>query len=81
MSKTLRAVFDGETLRPEGPVDLKPNTRYVVTIEGEEGGAKKAPEQGHPLTQILAMATDMGVDDLSTRHSWYAHGKIEDEKE
>ena len=29
MTKRLRAVFDGETLRPEEPVDLKPNTRYV----------------------------------------------------
>lgn len=33
--KTLTAVYDGETLRPEGPVDLKPNARYVVRVERE----------------------------------------------
>ena len=38
MPKSVRAVFDGEVLRPEEPVDLKPNARYVVTIEREEEG-------------------------------------------
>ena len=33
MAKTVRAVFDGEVLRPESPVDLEPNATYVVTIE------------------------------------------------
>ena len=35
MTKTLRAIFDGNVLRPEGSVDLQPNTWYVVTIERE----------------------------------------------
>jgi hypothetical protein len=60
-------VFDGEVLRPEGPTDLKPNTRYVVTIEHEEEEKTKA-EAIYPLTEILKLATDMGVTDLSTRH-------------
>ncbi|HEX6184709.1 MAG TPA: antitoxin family protein [Pyrinomonadaceae bacterium] len=33
MSKTLEAVFDGEVLRPDEPIDLEPNTRVRVTIE------------------------------------------------
>lgn len=33
MAKTVRAVFDGEALRPESPVDLEPNATYIVTIE------------------------------------------------
>ncbi|HYH86291.1 MAG TPA: antitoxin family protein [Pyrinomonadaceae bacterium] len=33
MSKTLEAVFDGEVLRPDEPIELEPNTRVRVTIE------------------------------------------------
>lgn len=33
MSKTLEAVFDGEVLRPDEPLDLEPNTRVRLTIE------------------------------------------------
>jgi hypothetical protein len=77
MAKTLRAVFDGEVLRPEKPLDLKPNTWYLVSIEREEG--ERFAEEAYPLTEILKWATDMGVTDLSTRHSWYAHGRLEDE--
>lgn len=33
MTKTLEAVFDGEVLRPDEPLDLEPNTRVLVTIE------------------------------------------------
>jgi hypothetical protein len=32
----LTAVFDGDVLRPDSPLDLKPNTRYVITIESVE---------------------------------------------
>jgi hypothetical protein len=78
MAKTLRAIFDGEVLRPEKPVDLQPNTWYIVTIEHVE--EQKTEGETYPLTQLLALATDMGVTDLSTRHSWYAHGRIEDDK-
>ena len=78
MTKTLRAIFDGNVLRPEGSVDLQPNTWYVVTIEREEG--EKTEGETYPLTKILALATDMGVIDLSTRHNWYAHGHREDDE-
>jgi hypothetical protein len=78
VTKTLRAIFDGEVLRPEEPVDLQPNTRYVVTIErAEQDNTSNQPD--YPLTQLRRLATDMGVTDLSTRHSWYAHGHIEDD--
>lgn len=78
MPKTLRAVFDGKVLRPEEPVDLKANTRYLVTIEREEDEEEKPDKhEAYPLTEVLRLATDMGVTDLSTRHSWYAHGRLE----
>jgi hypothetical protein len=77
VTKTLRAIFDGKVLRPEEPVDLQPNARYVVTIEREEPDHSSDPPD-YPLTQLRRLAIDMGVTDLSTRHSWYAHGHIED---
>ena len=79
MTKTLRAVFDGAVLRPEEPVDLKPNKRYLVTIEREEDAGETGEAEDYPLTQIGRLATDMGVTDLSTRHSWYAHGRLEND--
>ena len=80
MSKTLRAIFDGEVLRPEEPADLKPNTRYLVTIEREAEGEEAGAAGAYPLTEILGLATDLGVADLSIRHSWYAHGRLEDNR-
>ena len=32
---TITVVFDGEVLRPESPLDLEPNARYIVTIQPE----------------------------------------------
>jgi hypothetical protein len=33
MEKIATVYYDGEVFRPEGPVDLEPNTRYVISIE------------------------------------------------
>jgi len=33
MEQTLTVVFDGQVLRPESPLNLQPNTRYLVTIQ------------------------------------------------
>ena len=35
MSKTVSALFDGQILRFDAPLDLEPNTRYKITIEAE----------------------------------------------
>ena len=79
MAKSVRAVFDGEVLRPEEPVDLKPNVRYVVTIEREDERKESGEAAPYPLTEIGKLAIDMGITDLSTRHSWYAHGRLEND--
>ena len=73
----LRAVFDGEVLRPERQLNLQPNTTYVVILE--EASDERLDEQlTYPLTEIGRLATDMGVTDLSTAHDRYAHGPIPD---
>lgn len=33
MSRTIEAVYDGEVLRPEEPLELQANTRVRITIE------------------------------------------------
>lgn len=33
MIKILEAIFDGQVLRPEQPLELQPNTRVRITIE------------------------------------------------
>jgi len=80
MAKTIRAIFDGIVLRPEGQVDLKPDTLYLLTVEtaGEQFG--RGQESSYPLTEIAKLATDMGVSDLSSGHDHYAHGHLEDDE-
>lgn len=77
MAKIIYLTFDGQVFRPDGPLDLPPNTRYLVTVERQEPGLAADEDDPYPLSEILRLATDMGVSDLSTRHSWYAHGRLE----
>lgn len=41
MLKTINATFDGEVLRPDNPIKIKPNTRVRLTIETFERKEKK----------------------------------------
>jgi hypothetical protein len=76
MPTTIRAAFDGSVLRPEQPLDLRPDATYIITIEHEASDeSEPSPTVDHPLTQIGRLATDMGVDDLSINHDWHAHGR------
>ena len=78
-TKTLHAVFDGEVLRPEESANLEVGKHYVLSVERTIEAKAPREEPPYPLTQILAIATDMGVDDLSIRHDWYAHRRRGDE--
>jgi len=46
---------------------------YVLTVQREVASDDVSESTPYPPTEIAALATDMGVDDLSTRHDWYAH--------
>jgi len=81
MAKTIRAVFDGEVLRPERPTDLQPQKTYEITIEREVSPGEGQATEEDPLTHIAELATDLGVEDLSTGHDRYAHRRIGSEKE
>jgi hypothetical protein len=79
MSQRVHAFYDGEVLRPESDLDLKPNTRYLLVVEQEETNGEISEETPYPLSIIRSFATDMRVTDLSTRHDYYAHHKLEDQ--
>ncbi len=38
MEKTVDATFDGEVFRPDGPVNMAPNTKVKVIIEESKVG-------------------------------------------
>ena len=70
MSTRLYATFDGEVLRPEGPVPLAPNTRVRVLIEDPESAAPKP-------ASFLDVAKSLDLDgpaDWSTNLDEYLYG-------
>ncbi|HVF29027.1 MAG TPA: antitoxin family protein [Pyrinomonadaceae bacterium] len=68
MTKTLKAVYDGEVLRPDEPLDLEPNTRVRVTIEVEH--KKKEPYAFLRVARSLKLE---GPSDWSTRLDYYLY--------
>lgn len=71
MTKTLTAVFDGEVLRPEGPVDLEPNTRYRLTVEQET--AESEPRSAWDVLESLT-GTIEGPEDWAAEPDHYLYG-------
>ena len=70
MTKTLSVIFDGKVFTPEEPVNLEPDTHYVVTIEHK----KKSGEQN--LWDVLDNLTGTveGPEDWSKEHNHYLYG-------
>lgn len=70
MIKTLNVIFDGKVFMPEEPVDLEPNTNYVVTIEYKKNLDKK------DLWDVLDNLTGTveGPEDWSKEHDHYLYG-------
>jgi len=71
MIKTLHAVFDGEMLCPEEPVELEPNTRVRITIEPTEIPQTKA----HSFLQTARSLNLEGPYDWSARFEDYLYGR------
>lgn len=70
MQRTIRVVFDGEVLRPEEPLDLMPNGRYLVSIEVPSSAIGSTSEAGI-LDDLLDLVTDFGVSDVAAQHDHY----------
>ncbi|MEJ7709843.1 MAG: hypothetical protein WKF84_08285 [Pyrinomonadaceae bacterium] len=73
MSTTLHAIFDGEVLRLEEKAELELNARYKITIERE---SEKVKDDEYPLTTLLDLSTDMGLEDLAANHGNYARSSV-----
>jgi predicted DNA-binding antitoxin AbrB/MazE fold protein len=71
MGTTLIAIYDGQVLRPEGPVDLKPNTRYQVIIE-REVHLIKGRDAWEVLEQVVGAV--QAPEDWATEHDHYLYG-------
>jgi len=71
MAKTFTAVFDGQVFHPEGPVDFKPNARYMLTVEQEvpESGAQSAWDTLGELAGTIE-----GPEDWAAEHDHYLYG-------
>ncbi len=75
MTTTFSVIFDGEVLRPEKPLDLVPNTRYLIVVqlalplELEN----ETPGDVYDLLQSLAGTYD-GPEDWSAEHDHYLYG-------
>ena len=74
MSKTIEAIFDGEVLRPDEPLELLPNTRVRLTID-------KLTVETHNSRSFLRTARSLdlqGPPDWSERIEEYLN---EDQKD
>ncbi len=71
MSKTAIAFFDGMVLRPEKPLELQPNRRYVITVEDAPPAVK--PEDAWSVLEQLA-GTVLAPPDWAEEHDHYIHG-------
>ena len=54
MTTTIEAVFDGEVLRPDHPLDLEPNTRVTLVVT--------APDASEPSGNFLDTAISIHLD-------------------
>ncbi len=70
MEKTATIVFDGETLKPEGPIEMRPNTRYLIRYEELPSAS---PGSIWDFFQEIA-GTVEGPSDWAAEHDHYIHG-------
>jgi hypothetical protein len=73
MSQTLDAIFDGNVFRPDGPIQLEPNTRVRLTIEP---ATTSAPESESFLRVARSLNLD-GPSDWSSRLDDYLYGRTD----
>ena len=71
MTQRLNAIFDGKVFRPEGPVQLQPNTRCTVTVQTPATDEPAA--DAWQLLDELAGSIDAPAD-WSSEHDHYLYG-------
>jgi hypothetical protein len=70
---TLTVVFDGEALRPDGPVDLIPNRRYRVHLVPADDSGAEENESAWDVLERLEGSVEAPAD-WSVEHDHYLYG-------
>ena len=74
MSKILTVTFDGSVLRPDTPLELEPNKRYVITIVSEDNNSSQVTAaDAWDVLEDLAGTVD-APDDWASQHDHYLYG-------
>ncbi len=72
---TISVIFDGQVLRPETPLDLEPNTRYLVTIQSDSTGDAGDGAGGDAWSVLERFAGTVDAPaDWSEEHDHYLYG-------
>ncbi len=71
MNKTLTVTFDGRAFYPDSPLDLEPDTRYVITIETPPQAV--AEEDVWDILELLT-GTLQAPSDWASEHDHYLYG-------
>jgi len=73
MTKSIEAVFDGVTLRPDEPLEIPPNTRVRLTIE-----SLPTPGEGGSFLRTARALRLSGPADWSSNLETYLYGENPD---
>ena len=73
MSQTLDAIFDGNVFRPDGPIELEPNTRVRITIEP----ALASERESASFLRVARSLNLEGPRDWSSRIDEYLYGETD----
>ena len=71
MPRTLRAMFDGEVLRPEEPLPIAPNTSVQITVEVPE----ESPAPAYSFLRKARSLDLQGPPDWSEHLASYLYGE------
>lgn len=74
MVRTIAAIYDGQVLRLEEPLDFVANTRVLVTIRSED----EAPVQSASFLDTARKLNLEGPSDWSERFEDYLYGSGHD---
>lgn len=77
MGKTVTVLYDGKALYPDLPLDLEPNTRYIITIE------TPLPQNGIDAWGVLETLTGSveAPADWAAEHDNYLYGTPKQQSE
>lgn len=75
MTKTIRATYDGQVLRPEGPIGLPPNSTIDIHFDVPESATTGPDEEEELDDPFEGLAVDMGIVDLAEHFDDYRFGR------